>query len=97
MRSKEAFTFVASGPLSAGINVALVGYTLAPEISIDEMVAEIRRALDWLVSGLAWQLVQVTLSKFLSVGLVGGRAPRRRCYGPSISTRMCCHQRRLRS
>ena len=52
MRSKEAFTFVASGPLSAGINVALVGYTLAPEISIDEMVAEIRRALDWLVSGL---------------------------------------------
>ena len=52
MRSKEAFTFVASGPLSAGINVALVGYTLAPEISIDEMVAEIRRALDWLVLGL---------------------------------------------
>jgi arylformamidase len=52
MRSKEAFTFVASGPLSAGINVALVGYTLAPEVSMDEMVAEIRHALDWLASAL---------------------------------------------
>jgi arylformamidase len=52
MRSKEAFTFVASGPLSAGINVALVGYTLAPEVSIDEMVTEIRHALDWLASTL---------------------------------------------
>ncbi len=52
MRSKESFTFVASGPLSAGINVALVGYTLAPEVSIDEMIAEVRHALDWLVSDL---------------------------------------------
>ena len=52
MRSKDAFTFVASGPLSAGINVALVGYTLAPEVSMDEMVSEIRRALDWLASDL---------------------------------------------
>jgi arylformamidase len=50
MRSKDSFTFVASGPLSAGINVALVGYTLAPDATMDQMVAEIRDALDWLTS-----------------------------------------------
>jgi arylformamidase len=50
MRSKESFTFIASGPLSAGINVALAGYTLAPDASIDEMVAEVAAALDWLTS-----------------------------------------------
>src|SRR3954464_8250835 len=48
MRSKETFTFAASGPLAHGINVALVGYTLAPEAKLDEMVAEIRTALDFL-------------------------------------------------
>jgi arylformamidase len=48
MRSKETFTFAASGPLAHGIDVALVGYTLAPEAKLDEMVAEIRTALDFL-------------------------------------------------
>ena len=52
MRSKESFTFIASGPLSGGINVALAGYTLAPDASIDEMVAEVGAALDWLTSAL---------------------------------------------
>ena len=51
MRAKENFAFVAGGPLSIGINVALVGYTLAPEASIDEMAAEIRR-LDWFTAEL---------------------------------------------
>ena len=52
MRSKESFTFVAAGPLSAGFNVALVGYTLAPEASLDEMAAEVHSALDWLAGEL---------------------------------------------
>ena len=52
MRSKELFAFVAAGPLAAGINVALVGYTLAPEATIDEMVGEVRAALDWLTAEL---------------------------------------------
>jgi arylformamidase len=52
MRSKESFTFIASGPLSAGINVALAGYTLAPDASIDQMVAEVAAALNWLTSAL---------------------------------------------
>ena len=52
MRSKESFTFIAGGPLSAGYNVALVGYTLAPEATLDEMAAEILAALDWLTGEL---------------------------------------------
>jgi arylformamidase len=52
MRAKEGFTFLARGPLSIGMNVALVGYTLAPAASIDEIVAEIRHALDWLAAQL---------------------------------------------
>jgi arylformamidase len=48
MRSKELFAFVAEGPLAWGINVALIGYTLAPQKRLDGIVAEIRAALDWL-------------------------------------------------
>jgi arylformamidase len=52
MRAKESFTFLAQGPLSIGMNVALVGYTLAPAASMDEIVAEIRHAIDWLAAQL---------------------------------------------
>jgi arylformamidase len=47
-RSKEIFSFVAEGPLAWGINVALVGYTLAPQKRLDGIVAEMHAALDWL-------------------------------------------------
>jgi acetyl esterase/lipase len=47
-RSKDAFTFCAAGPLAQGMNVALIGYTLAPEASLDEMAAEIHAGLDFL-------------------------------------------------
>jgi arylformamidase len=49
-RAKEVFSFVAEGPLAWGINVALVGYTLAPQKRLDGIVAEIHAALDWLHS-----------------------------------------------
>jgi arylformamidase len=52
MRAKEGFAFLAEGPLSIGMNVALVGYTLAPAASMDEIVAEIRCAIDWLAAQL---------------------------------------------
>src|SRR3982074_3191807 len=48
MRAKENFAFVAAGPLAHGINVALVGYTLAPQKNLDGIVAEILSALDFL-------------------------------------------------
>jgi arylformamidase len=34
--------------MAHGINVALIGYTLAPEATLDEIVAEIHRSLDFL-------------------------------------------------
>jgi acetyl esterase/lipase len=48
MRAKEVFAFVASGPLAHGISVALAGYTLAPQIRLDGIVAEIRSCLGYL-------------------------------------------------
>jgi acetyl esterase/lipase len=48
MRAKEVFAFVAAGPLAHGISVALAGYTLAPQIRLDGIVAEIRSCLDYL-------------------------------------------------
>jgi acetyl esterase/lipase len=47
-RAKELFAFVAEGPLAWGINVALVGYTLAPQKRLDGIVAEIHAACGWL-------------------------------------------------
>jgi acetyl esterase/lipase len=48
MRAKEFFTVVAEGPMAHGINVALTGYTLAPDVTLDEIVAEIHDAIDYL-------------------------------------------------
>jgi len=45
---KETFAFVAEGPMTHGIDVAVVGYTLAPEARLSEIVAEIREALTYL-------------------------------------------------
>jgi arylformamidase len=52
MRAKEVFTAVAEGPMAHGINVALIGYTLAPEATLDEIVAEIHKGLDFLAGQL---------------------------------------------
>jgi len=48
MRQKETFSFIANGPLAHGIHVALPGYTLAPAITLDGIVTEIRAALRWI-------------------------------------------------
>jgi arylformamidase len=48
MRAKEAFTLFAEGPMAHGINVALTGYTLAPDATLDEIVAEVHAAIDFL-------------------------------------------------
>jgi acetyl esterase/lipase len=46
--TKEGFSFVAEGPLAHGFNVAVAGYTLAPEATIDRIVREARTAVRWL-------------------------------------------------
>jgi arylformamidase len=51
-RAKEVFTLVAGGPMAHGINVALIGYTLAPDATLDEIVAEIHRGIDFLAAQL---------------------------------------------
>jgi acetyl esterase/lipase len=51
-RAKEVFTIFAEGPLAHDINVALIGYTLAPEATLDEIVGEIHAGIDFLVEQL---------------------------------------------
>jgi arylformamidase len=51
-RAKENFSVFASGPIAHGINVALIGYTLAPDATMDEIVAEVHAALDFLAEQL---------------------------------------------
>lgn len=46
--SKEIFACIAEGPLANGFDAALVGYTLAPEATLTEIVGEVRRAVRWL-------------------------------------------------
>jgi acetyl esterase/lipase len=51
-RAKEVFTIVAEGPIAHGINVALIGYTLAPDATLDEIVAEIHAGIGFLTKKL---------------------------------------------
>jgi len=46
---RESFTSLLAGPYARGWSLALPGYTLAPDATLTEIVAEIRAALDWLV------------------------------------------------
>jgi len=52
MRSKSAFTLFAAGPMAHGINVALIGYTLAPDATLEQIVAEIHTGIDYLAGRL---------------------------------------------
>ena len=48
--SRELFACFAEGPAAAGWSVAIPGYTLAPQTNLKGIVAEIGKALDWLVA-----------------------------------------------
>ncbi len=50
MRSKDSFSFIAQGLHEHGMHVALVGYTLAPNISIAGIVSEVNAAIAWLAA-----------------------------------------------
>src|SRR5262249_18022873 len=47
---KERFSFIVPGPRAHGINVAIPGYTLAPDAGLTDIVAEIRQALTFLAN-----------------------------------------------
>jgi arylformamidase len=51
-RAKEVFSLFAEGPMAHGINVALIGYTLAPDATLDQIVAEIHAGIDYLAGRL---------------------------------------------
>ncbi len=46
--AKEIFSFIAEGPQAHGIDVAILGYTLAPAARLSEIVLEIEQALTFL-------------------------------------------------
>ena len=48
--SREMFASLIAGPYAHGWAAALPGYTLAPDASLTEIVAEINAALDWLAA-----------------------------------------------
>ncbi|MDT3685424.1 MAG: alpha/beta hydrolase [Pseudorhodoplanes sp.] len=48
--SKEIFSCMAEGPLAHGFDAAIIGYTLAPEATLTEIVAETHAAIRWLRS-----------------------------------------------
>jgi arylformamidase len=48
MNRREAFACLAEAFVLEGWSVAMPGYSLAPEVSLTEIVKEIRVALDWL-------------------------------------------------
>jgi arylformamidase len=45
---KETFAFVAEGPRTHGIDVAMLGYTLAPDVRLTDIVEEMHQALTYL-------------------------------------------------
>lgn len=46
---KEPYAFIGEGALAAGFHVAVIEYTLAPQARLDGIVAEIRRAVGWVI------------------------------------------------
>ena len=47
MRTSKEFGFVARGPVSKGVATVVVNYALCPEVTIDEIVRQIRAAVAW--------------------------------------------------
>ncbi|MBN8956147.1 MAG: alpha/beta hydrolase [Rhizobiales bacterium] len=47
-RRKENFSIFAEGPMARGFDVAMIGYTLAPDVTVTEIVAETHAAIRWL-------------------------------------------------
>jgi arylformamidase len=46
--SKDMYSCLAEGPLARGFDVAMIGYTLAPDVTLAEIVAETHDAIRWL-------------------------------------------------
>src|SRR5439155_1054324 len=61
--SREVFAMLVEGVAAHGWSVAIPGYSLAPDASLTEIVAEISAALDWLAgNGEAYGIGGPTIS-----------------------------------
>ena len=49
MNDKEPYAFLGEGLLPAGFNLAVIEYTLAPAVRLDEIVREVRGAVAWVI------------------------------------------------
>jgi acetyl esterase/lipase len=47
-RAKESFSVFAEGPMARGFDVAMIGYTLAPDLTVTKIAAETQAAIRWL-------------------------------------------------
>ena len=92
---KERFSFTALGPNAHDINVAVPGYTLAPDARLTDIVAEMRQALSFL----AERAGEFGLRSRTAAGrrLVGGRASHRRGVRSSGGRGRIADQRHFRS
>jgi acetyl esterase/lipase len=60
--AKEFFACLAEGPIARGFDAAFVGYTLAPEATLTEIVGEVRMAIHWLrVNGPRYDIASAKL------------------------------------
>jgi arylformamidase len=46
---KELYAFLGEGVRGAGFNLALIEYTLAPAVRLDQIVSEVRSAVAWVI------------------------------------------------
>ena len=82
-RAKEVFTVMAEGPMAHGINVALIGYTLAPDATLDEIVAEIHAGIDFSPGNCPRSAPRPTAS-WCPAGPPAAISPRWRCRIPRL-------------
>lgn len=69
--AKEGFASMADGALAHGIDVALAGYTLCPDATMTEVVAEAEAAVAWVVAnarGLGFGMRTLVLSGWSAGG-----------------------------
>lgn len=69
-RAKENFSHLAAGPMAHGINVAMLGYTLAPDATLDEIVVEIHAGIDGLVAHAPD--LEIDVSRLIAAGWSAG-------------------------
>ncbi len=86
--TKETFAFVSQGPCSKGVDVAIVGYTLAPEASLSQIVDEIWQALAFLTENanrFGFDPEAIVISGWSAGGHLAALAARHEAVGASLA------------